>query len=119
MPTRFKSILPISMMFVFCLGIAFQSGCDLSFEHDPATTVKIEISNISSESDRENVQEKLGEMTDGNGHFMTTTSDSTSDSNSLTVNLSPVSDVKAFSEKIDFGEVTGVEGRTVKVKFNN
>lgn len=35
----------------------------------------------------------------------------------MTVELSPVEDIDAFSRKINFGEVIEVDGRTVKVKF--
>ncbi len=87
------------------------SGCNL--EQDPATTVQIEITGIRDKADREAVAEKLGGMTDGSGHSMT----SSWSGDKMTINLSPVSDVHAFSEKIDFGKVTAVEDRTVKVQF--
>lgn len=92
------------------VGILLSSaGCS----QDPATTVTIELTGISDDADRDTVQETLKEMTDGNSHSMRTFSTG----NSLTVHLSPVSDVDAFVNAIDFGEVTDVNGRTVKVTY--
>jgi hypothetical protein len=89
------------------------AGCNFSFEQDPATTVTVEISGISDEGDREQVEETLKGMTDGSSHSIA----SSWSGDKMTVNLSPVGDVQAFSRKINFGEVTEVDGRTVKVKF--
>ena len=89
------------------------SGCSISFSHDPEKTVVVDISDIERESDRDAVMEKLGTMVDGNSRVMTTTYAF----GSLEVKLSPVSDVDKFVKGIDFGEVTSVEGRTIKVKF--
>jgi hypothetical protein len=90
-----------------------QSGCNLSFEQDPATTVTVEITGVDNDSDRENIQETLKEMTDGSSHMMT----SSSFGDTMTVSLSPVEDAEAFSKKINFGKVTEVDGRTIKVEF--
>jgi hypothetical protein len=100
-----RSLMPLLAILVLAV-----SGCGKS---DPATTVTIEITGISDEADRDAVSEKLPEWTDGSGHSMT----SSWSNDKMTINLSPVSDVQAFSEQIDFGKVTQVEDRTVKVQF--
>ena len=90
-----------------------QSGCNFSFEHDPAKTVTVEITGINDDDDRDEIGETLKGMTDGSSHLMTFFSSG----DKMTVELSPVGDVKAFSRKINFGEVTEVDGRTIKVEF--
>ena len=102
-----------SRAFVACLALAAIAVQGCSLQHDPAKTVELEISGISSESDRDAVKERLGDMTDGGGHMMS----STYFGSALNVKLSPVSDVDAFVKKINFGDVTSVEGRKIKVKF--
>ena len=59
------------------------------------------------------MKETLKGMVDGSSHSMSTFS--TGDD--MTVTVSPVSDVDAFSKKIDFGKVTSVEDRTVSIDF--
>lgn len=108
-PARFRClVLPLLAVVLLTL-----SGCGISFEHDPAKTVTVEISGIDDATDREAVQETLKGMTDGSSHIMTTSSSG----DQMTIKLSPVTDVKAFSQKINFGKVTEVEDRTVKVDF--
>jgi hypothetical protein len=110
-PARF---LPKTAILLAAAMLLTLAGCgDISLEQDPAKTVKVEISGISDEADREQVSEALGGMTDGSSHSMT----SFSSGDTMTVNLSPVTDVKAFSEKVNFGEVTEVKDRTVKVNY--
>lgn len=88
-------------------GILFLVGCS----YGPEETVTLEISGVADVAQREEIEEQLKTLTDGSGHSMSTTA--TGDS--MTVELAPVSDVEAFAGKIDFGEVTSVDGRTVKV----
>jgi hypothetical protein len=108
-PIRRRDFMPaIVAAIVLCLA-----GCGISFEHDPAKTVTVVITGISADADREEVGETLKGMTDGSSHLMTSSSSGTT----MTVKLSPVSDVEAFSRKINFGEVTEVDERTVKVDF--
>lgn len=100
------------------LGIAAFSicsigGCDLSLEHDPATSVKLVISGIEGEDARQAVKDALEDMTDGSGHLMT----SKIVGDTMTTTLSPVSDVDAFVKEIDFGTVTEVDGRKIKVDY--
>ena len=90
-----------------CGGVSMQSN--------PATTVTLEITGSLDEDDREDLQEKLKEMTDGNSHSMSTFSSG----DKMTINLSPVSDVEAFVQKLDFGEVTEVDGRTIKISLQS
>ena len=101
-------IIAILLAFAFVL-----KGCGINIEHDPAKTVTVEISQISLETDRERVKEILKGMTDGSNHLLT----STWSGDKMTVKLSPVTNVKAFSRKINFGTVTEVNQRTVKVEF--
>jgi preprotein translocase subunit SecF len=89
------------------------TGCGLSFEHDPEKTVTVEISGITEEADREQVQEMLKGLTDGSSSVISTMSSG----DQMTVTLSPVSDAEALSRKITFGTVTGVEERTVRIDF--
>lgn len=89
------------------------TGCNLKFEHDPAETVTLEITKLTNDADRDQIQKVLKGMTDGSSHVMT----SSWSGDSMTVRLSPVSDVKAFARKINFGEVTAVDGRTITVEF--
>ena len=90
-----------------------QSGCNISFEQDPAETVTVQITGVDDASDRDDIQETLKGMTDGSSHMMTTSSSG----DTMTVSLSPVKDVEAFSKKINFGKVTEVDDRTIKVEF--
>ena len=85
------------------------NGCN----QDPAVTVTIEISGVSAESDQDDIKETLEGMTDGSSYSIY----SRNFGSKMTINLSPVSDVDAFVEKIDFGTVTEVSGRTIKVDF--
>jgi len=99
--------LPMLAAVLFALG-----GCNVNFRPDPATSVTVEIAGISGD-DREDVRETLQGMVDGSSHTMT----SSWSGDTMTVTLSPVADVKTFSRKINFGKVTEVDGRTVKVEF--
>ena len=103
-------IIAILLAFAFVL-----KGCGINIEHDPAKTITIEISDISLETDRDRVKEILKGMTDGSNHLLT----STRSGDKMTVKLSPVTDVKAFSRQINFGKVTEVNERSVKVEFVN
>ena len=104
---RYVMVLLVAVML---LGLA---GCNLSFEHDPEKTVTVEISGISEESDRDRVREELEKITQGAMHMMT----SSSSEGEMTVQVSPVTDVKKFVQGINFGKVTDVKDRTIKVQF--
>ena len=91
------------------LGVA---GCSVG--PDPATTVKLEITGVTSDTDRQHIKNLLKDMTDSPG-----TSDifTYSTGDGMWVKLWPVRDVAAFAKKITFGKVTQIEGRTVRVSF--
>ena len=94
-------------------GLLILAGCNLGFEHDPVKTVTVEITGVNDGDERDEIQETLKEMANGSSHVMT----SSSFGDKMTVKLSPVGDVKAFSQEINFGEVTEVNGRTINVEF--
>lgn len=109
-PSRFCPCVLLPIMAAFLVTL---SSCDISFEQDPAKTVTVEITGVNDNEDRDDIQETLKGMTEGSGHAMS----SSSSGDKMTVKLSPVGDVQAFSQKINFGKVTEVDGRTVKVEF--
>ena len=80
----------------------------------PENSVTIKIMGIADDATQDAITDKLKTMTDGGGHSMS----SMKMGGVLTVELSPVKDVEAFARKIDFGKVTGVEGKTVTVQVN-
>lgn len=87
-------------------------GCN-PFRHDPEQTVLIEISPITGQAERDEVREILTGMTDGSGHTMTTRTEG----DLMIIQLSPVRDVQAFARRINFGHVTQIEGRTVRIEY--
>jgi uncharacterized lipoprotein YajG len=93
------------------IAVLLLAGCS----YGPEQTVTIEITGTMDDAEQDQITEKLKTMTDGSGHSMS----SFSSGNSMTIELAPVSDVQAFADKIDFGEVTAVEGRTVKVSVGD
>jgi hypothetical protein len=105
--SRFAALLVLAVI------LLAHSSCNFSLKHDPAKTVTVEIIGVDNEDDRDEIRETLKGMADGSSHLMT----SSSSGEKMTVKLSPVSDVQAFSRKINFGEVTQVDGRTVRVEF--
>jgi hypothetical protein len=91
--------------------IAAAAGC--SFKHDPAKMVTIEVTGVTTEADRERIKESVKKWVDGSSNMMTTMHTG----GSLSIDLSPVTDVDAFVKKINFGEVTKVDGRKISVTF--
>jgi hypothetical protein len=104
---RYVMVLLVAVML---LGLA---GCNLSFEHDPEKTVTVEISGISEDSDRDRVEENLTNITQGAMHTMT----ASYSGGEMTVQVSPVTDVEKFVQGINFGKVTEVKDRTIRVQF--
>lgn len=98
---------------MLAVGLLTQSSCNISLEHDPAKTVIVEIAGVKDEKDRDEIKETLTGMAEGSSHMMT----SSWSGDKMTIKLSPVGDVKAFSRKINFGKVTEVDERTIKVDF--
>lgn len=111
MPPAMRIAARKSHYLLLALSLLACSGCEM----DPAVTVHLEISGISDDADREDIHETLEGMTDGSGHMYS----SSYAGDTMYINLSPVSDVEAFSKKINFGTVTEVDAatRTVKVDF--
>lgn len=98
---------------LLCLTALLSSGCSLSFEQDPATTVNIVISGIEGEDARQEVKSTLEDMTDGSGYMMSTSIKGST----MSITLSPVSDVDSFVKKINFGKVKNVEGRDIEIDY--
>lgn len=109
--TALRCVNPVSILLLF--GILLSAGCSFSFEQDPEETVTVEVSGVTNDDDRDEVSETLKGMTDGSSHIL----HSSWSGNTVTYSLSPVKDVDAFSKKINFGKVTEVKDRTVKVDF--
>jgi len=80
----------------------------------PDTIVTVEITGVKNDV-HENIKMKLKGMTDAGAPPMIPNASVVGDK--FTVELFPVSDVQAFSKKIDFGRVVEVKERTVKVEF--
>jgi hypothetical protein len=80
----------------------------------PETTITVEVSGAINDGTRDEILRKLKDMleTPRSGEVFGHKQRGTN----LTVELSPVSDVQAFSKRIDFGKVTEVKDRTVKVE---
>ncbi len=81
----------------------------------PDATVTVEIVANISDGQREQIREKLEGMLDAPRSSVSLKH--THIGNKLTFELSPVSDVQAFVKKIDFGKVTEVKDRSVKVEL--
>ena len=106
-----RSLIPaFALLFFSIFGMA---GCDFSVNHDPATSVTIVVSGIDSEESRQAVKSTLEDMTDGFGHMMSTSVRGST----MTMTLSPVSDVDSFVKKINFGTVKNVDGRNIEVDY--
>jgi hypothetical protein len=105
-----RRFLPAFFLGLVALGLT-ATGCN--FKHDPAKMVTIVITGISADADIERVKETVKKWTDGNSHLMTTNHDG----GTLSIDLSPVTDVDAFVKKINFGEVTAVDGRKISVTY--
>lgn len=106
-----RCLIPAFGLLAFSIfGVA---GCDLSLNHDPATSVTIVVSGIDSDESRQAVKSTLEDMTDGSGHMMSTKVIGST----MTTTLSPVTDVDSFVKKINFGTVKHVDGRNIEVDY--
>jgi len=99
--------------FVFAIALFGSAVAGCNFKHDPAKMVTIEVTGATTEADRTRIQDAVKKWVDGSSHLMTTMHSG----DSFSIDLSPVTDVDAFVKKIDFGEVTKVDGRKVSVTF--
>ena len=113
MPTIFKTCTPYLALPILGTLLLTLTSCDISF--DPSKTVVVEITKITDKNIHDEIKETLKGMTEGSSHIMV----SCSSEDKMTVKLSPIKDLKAFSRKINFGEVTEIDGRTIKVEFVN
>jgi hypothetical protein len=100
---------------VLTFSLATIVGCGFSLQPDPAKTVDIMVSGIEGSEAREAVQEKMKDLRDSLGLSTSTSLSSISSGDTMTVSISLVTNVDVYAEKIDFGTVTNVEGRTIKV----
>jgi hypothetical protein len=98
---------------VIALAMTGLVGCNISFEHDPSTSVTLTISGIETEEARQELRETLEGMTDHSGYMMSTSIRG----DKMTATLSPVSDVDSFVKKINFGKVTNVDDRNIQVDY--
>lgn len=110
---RFHPCLNVAQVLILVV-VAATAGCDLS--HDPARTVTLEIEGSPSETDKDLIEEKVKSLID-EGSYVTKISSFETNSK-WTVNVSPVSDVETFASQIDFGEVTDINGRTIKIIYS-
>ena len=106
-----RCLIPAFALLSFSIfGVA---GCDLSLNHDPATSVTIVVSGIDTEEARQAVKSTLEDLTDGSGHMMSTRVTGST----MTTTVSPVSDIDSFVKKIDFGTIKKVDGRNIEVDY--
>ena len=96
------------------IGVLLVVGaCGCGLESDPKLTVTVVITGVPDKAESERIEKSLRSLVGGPVRY--TTSSWTGDT--LTMELSPVIDVRQFSGKIDFGKVTETQGNTVKVQF--
>ena len=89
------------------------SGCGNPFEFDPAITVILKITGVENEAQKERLKEKAEELVlEGSTYRKTQMSQH---AETLMIKLAPVDDVQAFADRITFGKVTSVDGRTIHV----
>jgi len=96
------------------------ASCGCRLQHDPAKTVSIEISGLPDSTEGEKLRDRIDDAqkkskkwTDGSSNVITWNAAG----QQMTIEVTPVSDVDAFLKSIDFGEVTSVEGRKVKMAY--
>ena len=88
-------------------------ACGCSTENEPQLTVTVVVTGIPSKAEYEQVEKTLKAMVSGPVRY--TSSSWTGET--LTIQLSPVGNVREFSSKIKFGNVTETQGNTIKVAF--
>ena len=99
-----KPLLAIAAL--LATSLAAFSGCSLEID-PPANGVQIKIEKPISDDVEEDFKEKLKALAGS-------TSTSTITINGkMTMNLSPVADIKAFADKIDFAKVVKIEGNVI------
>jgi predicted Zn finger-like uncharacterized protein len=78
----------------------------------PDRVVTVRVAGVGDEYTRDAAYDKLEALISGGGGYAMASS---SNGDRMTVKLSPVSDVQAFSQKLDFGTVRSVQGRVITV----
>jgi len=99
-----------SMVLFGLLAVVALASTSCSTE-PPEDGVQIKVTNSLSKTEADNLLEILKRYDPG---ISTTTL--LRISGEVTINLSPVSDVQAFADKIKCGEVISVEGRIITLK---
>lgn len=85
------------------------AGCGLEM----GPSVQLEIDGPLSDDARHELVEKLKGMTDGSSHSIQWSASG----DHLSITLGPVSDAQALADKIDFGTVVKVDGRTIQIRI--
>lgn len=98
---------PLAMTAALACFLLSSPGCN----YGPDETVTIEISGVASDQAYADINEQLKKLTDSSSHKII----SRRAGLNMSVELAPVSDPEAFAKKIEFGRVTAVEGRTIRV----
>ena len=95
-----------------CLFLCSLAGC---IEIDPGKSVTVIVTDLENKTEQEEVIKILETMYDKDARSKRYKS--VFDAGRLTVQMQPVTDVDAFSRRINFGTVTEVSGRTIKVTY--
>ena len=98
---------------IFPLFLVMLSGCGNPFKFDPATTIVVKVSGINDDATKEQVSDTIVALVkeNSNSHKMV----SKRNGNVLEYKISPVDDVQDYADRIDFGAVTEIDGRTIHV----
>ena len=100
MSTRLtRTKMPYTWLFLLMMPCV---GCG----YGPEETVTVKIAGSADQAQRDEILEKLKDLTDGSSHSIS----STWSGDTMTVELAPVSNIDAFSKRIAFGKVTNVDG---------
>jgi hypothetical protein len=103
-----RTVIKAVMRMLLVAGV-----CGCSMGSDPKVTVTVIVTGITDKADSERVEKLLKDLVSGPVRY--TSSSWAGDT--LKIDLSPVSDIRAFSGKIKFGKVTESQGNTVKVEL--
>jgi hypothetical protein len=95
------------------------TGCKIH-QNDPSKSLSIEVSGIPDPKLCDQVLKQVDEAQKQSKKWSDGKSNAKNWSGAgqqMTIEVTPVSDVDAFVKQINFGDVTSVEGRTVKVAY--
>jgi hypothetical protein len=88
------------------------SGCGNPFSFDPATTVILKITGVERDG-QEDIEDEVKELIQERANWHMTQVSQFGET--LTIKATPVEDVQEFADRIEFGEVTSIEDRTIHV----